>query len=850
MKTFWLTLIAAAAFLPWRGRAALADSTAFLKGHCYECHDADTKKGGLDLTILKPDPADPQVFADWVTVYDRVKSGEMPPKKKPRPKTGELTAFLNTVSSSLTAFEQEKTKREGRATRRRLNRQEYEETIRDLLFEPYLEVKNFLPEDGESRGFNKSGEALDVSHVQMARYLSAADFALRQTLAPRVERPQTRTNRFYAWDEGEFFGKIKLEGPVNRRTFPLMGLDLRRDIMDQKKPARPDISRTPELREQQAMAVVVSTYEPTEIRFGGFRAPVSGRYKLRVSAYSAWMGPNFAAVSRGRRSEPVSLYAEKPPVSLRALGSFDATPDPAVHEMEVWLVAGETIRPDAARFFRSRPPDFHNPLATPEGMPALAFKWLEVEGPLLDQWPPPGHGVLFGDLPIEKNPSADRAARSGSSSGVSVVSRNPEADAERLLRGFVNRAYRAPVREADVQPFLALIRGALKDGYGFTDAMIAGYTGVLSSPGFLYLHGEPGPLDDFALAERLSYFLWNSAPDDELRSLAARRELHRPAVLAKQTDRLLDDPRSRRFVNAFLDYWLDLRLIAGTAPDEQLYPEYQLDDLLVESMIGETQLFFAELIRRNLGASNLVDSDFAMLNERLATLYGIPGVEGVALRPVALPGGSLRGGLLTQASVLKVTSNGTTTSPVKRGAWIMARVLGKPPHPPPPGVPAVEPDIRGATTIREQLAKHRGQESCAACHRNIDPPGFALESFDVMGAWRSRYRSTKEGDPVEGSGHNGINFHYRLGLPVDASGELAGGRKFSDVRELKRELLADPEQLARNLATQLAVYATGAPIRFSDRPQLARILSKTKKEGYGVRALIHEITRSEMFLNK
>jgi hypothetical protein len=180
----------------------------------------------------------------------------------------------------------------------------------------------------------------------------------------------------------------------------------------------------------------------------------------------------------------------------------------------------------------------------------------------------------------------------------------------------------------------------------------------------------------------------------------------------------------------------------------------------------------------------------------------------------------------------------------------MARILGKPPHPPPPGVPAVEPDIRGATTIREQLAKHRSQESCAACHRNIDPPGFALECFDVMGGYRDRYRSTAEGEPATGSGHNGINFHYRLGLPVDASGELADGRKFAGIRELKQELLADPDQLARNLAQQLVIYATGAPIRFSDRPQVAQILARSKPEGYGVRTLIHEIVRSDLFLNK
>jgi hypothetical protein len=533
---------------------------------------------------------------------------------------------------------------------------------------------------------------------------------------------------------------------------------------------------------------------------------------------------------------------------LRKLGSFDVNPDPTVRELEVWLMAGETIRPDAARFFRSRPPDHKNPLAGPDGMPGLAFAWMEVEGPLIDQWPPAGHQLMFGDLPIVELDTKATGNKSGR--GVEVVSTNANTDAPRLLSHFLQRAYRRPVKESDLDRFLPIVHAALKSGYNFTDAMIAGYTGVLCSPAFLYLQENPGRLDDLALASRLSYFLWNSPPDTQLRQLAEKRQLHRPKVLRAQTDRLLNDPKSRRFVNAFLNYWLDLRLIEGTAPDVELYPDYQLDDLLVESMIGETQEFFSELIQRNLGVTNLVASDFGMLNERLATHYGIPAVEGVELRRVRLPADSVRGGLLTEASVLKVTANGTTTSPVKRGAWIMTRLLGKPPPPPPPNVPALEPDIRGATTIRDQLARHRSQESCAACHRNIDPAGFALESFDVMGGWRDRYRSFGQGLPVKGVGHNGLKYHFCLGPAVDSSGELPDGRSFQNVRQLKQLLLKDDQQLARNLTQQLVIYAAGAPIQFSDRPQIARIPDDTRSSGYGVRSLIHEIVQSDLFLNK
>ena len=841
---------------PGAGAATPLSVRPFLDRHCVECHDADTKKGGLDLTALKFELSEPAGFAAWVGVLDRVAAGEMPPPKQKPPPARERAAFTNQLTTALLAADAAAVARTGRAPDRRLNRFEYEETLRDLLSLPYLEVKEFLPEDREAYGYNKLGESLDVSHVQMARYLAAADFALRQALAPQAARPETRTNRYYTWGQREFTGKIGLEGPLNRRTFPLVGWELRRDLMAAPN-TRLSPSDDPERRSKEAMALVVSTYEPTEIRFGGFRAPVAGRYRLRFSGYSIWMGLTYTNVSPGHRAEPVSIYAETPPRALRKLGGFDFQPEPTEHELEVWLLAGETIRPDAARLVRSRPPDFKNPLAEADGMPGVAFAWMEVQGPLPAQWPPAGHQLLFGDLPLQdlRAEPASANGRGGArfqpAPGVTVTSAAPEADSRRLLRQFMERAYRGPVAPGEVDRFARVVADARGAGRDFTEAMLAGYTAVLCSPEFLYLRNPPGRLTDAALAERLAYFLWNSAPDEELRTLARRGKLHYAAELRRQTERLLNDPRADRFVAAFLDYWLDLRLITGVDPDAELYPEYQLDDLLVESMIGETRGFFAELVRRNLGVTNLVTADFAVLNSRLADHYGVPGVGEVALHPVRLPPDSERGGLLTQASVLKVTANGTTTSPVKRGAWIMARIVGRPPPPPPASVPAVEPDIRGATTIREQLARHRTQPECAACHRKIDPAGFALESFDVMGAARSRYRCVGEtGEKVRGVGHNSLVFHYRLGPAVDASGELPDGRTFQNVRDLKRLLAAEPAPLAANLARQLTIYATGAPIRFADRPALAKLLARTARSGYGVRDLIHEIVQSDLFLNK
>jgi mono/diheme cytochrome c family protein len=836
-----------------RADAALPKNLgAFLEAHCFDCHDAEEKKGGLDLTALKFDLGSPREFDAWVAVHDKVSAGEMPPpKKKSQPEAKARGAFTNALAEDLVRFERRLTAEQGRAVQRRLNRYEYEDTLRDLLSVPYLAVKDFLPEDTVAAGFNKVGAALDVSHVQMARYLTAAEFALRTAMAPQVRRPETTTNRFHAWDQGEFFGSIKLGGPKERRTWPMIGLDLQRDLTEAENPKRPPNDRDLARKNREAMGVVVSTYEPTEIRFGRFRAPVAGRYRLRFSAYSFWIDPKFTEITRGRRDEPVTIYSDTSPRILRKLGSFDVGADPTVRELDVWLLAGETIRPDAARLHRSRPPDHRNPLTTPDGMPGVAFQWMEVAGPLINEWPPAGQTLLFGDLPMEDDPKVRGFGRAKVKEGVSVVSQHPEQDAERLLRNFMARAYRVPPKDADRERILGVVSGALKAGHSFTDSMLAGYTAVLCSPGFLYLdEHKSGRLDDAALAERLSYFLINSAPDAQLREIARRRLLHRPEVLRSQTERLLDDAKSERFVRSFLDYWLDLRGLANTAPDTELYPEYQLDDLLVESMGDETRMFFAALVRDNLGVTNLVDSDFAMLNERMATLYDIPSVDGVALRKVTLPPDSVRGGLMTQASVLKVTANGTTTSPVKRGAWIMGRILGRPPPPPPASVPAVEPDIRGATTIRDQLAKHRSQETCNACHRNIDPAGFALESFDVMGAWRDRYRAVGKVEKVKGIGHNGLFFNYGLGQPVDPSGELPDGQTFSDVRQLKQCLERDPDQLARNLLRQLAVYATGAPIRFSDRPEVEKILQKVRSEGQGVRSLIHALVQSDLFMNK
>jgi mono/diheme cytochrome c family protein len=878
----WTTTAAALllAGAPMLRAAAPAALAPYMEDHCVECHDADTHKGGLNLDALAFQPDDPKSFAEWVKVHDRTRDHEMPPKKEKQPAAAETDAFLKAVAGPLMAADRKRAASEGRSTWRRMNRYEYENTVRDLLGAPWLQIKEMLPEDGEAFRFNKVGGALDVSHVQMAQYLAAADYALREALGKQVAKPEKKVVRYYARDMSSFAKRVKFT-PFNkspeRATFPILGA-AEADVPALEGTGPMTVGKdNPERREQEAMGVVASCYEPIEITFSGFRAPVSGRYKLRFNAFSFWAAPDNPQkwwrpsrtnLSAGRTREPVCVSSETPPRLMRPLGAFDVTPEPAVHELEVWLLAGETIRPDAARLFRSRPPSYRNPLAEKDGQPGVAYRWMEVEGPITDAWPTVGRRLITGGLPLTRT-----------AKGVEMTPKDAHADAARLLHAFMERAYRQPVEPADEQRFTALVQKALDSGSSFTDAMIAGYSAVLCSPAFICLEEKPGRLDDNALAARLSYFLWNSGPDQALRDAAARGDLRDPAKLRAQTERLLTDPRSVRFVDAFLDYWLDLRKSDATSPDAGLYPDYYLDDLLVDSATQETQRFFTELLRGDLPSRNIVSSDFAMINERLAAHYGLPTdakvidhnsesdgssaasaasaaapktplVEGVAIRRVKLPPDSVRGGLMTQASILKVTANGTTTSPVLRGAWIMERILGKRPPPQPANIPNIDPDTRGATTIREQLAKHRSQASCAACHAKIDPAGFALENFDVLGGWRDRYRALGDGEKEKGIGKNGQPFAFHLGLPVDASGTLPDGRKFEDIRSLKRLLLADERQLARNLTQQLLVFATGAPARFGDRPELEQILDRAQAHHYGVRSIIHEIIQSNLFQTK
>ena len=787
--------------------------------HCYDCHGDGEHKGDFSLDKLPLDFSSPEKLRAWVGVLDKMESGEMPPKKEPRPAPAQLAAAGGWLRTALLAADRQRQQTEGRVVTRRLNRAEYENTIRDLLAIE-TPLKEMLPEDNSAHGFDNIGAALDVSSVLMERYLEAADAALDAAM-PRALRIEPATLRYSYLDDDNLLKQL------GDKTV---------------------------LKRDDGVVMFSSGYMPTFVR--KFRAPADGLYRVRASIYAYQSQKPVVMVALG--GDVVTGRGE-----THTIGFFDAPlGQPIVVEFIDRIARYATFkvmpfRLEGGERARQTGPEKYDG-------PGLAVQWVEIEGPLAGSWPPESHRRLFGDLPIEpidavSAANLERAKREPQKAEYlakqikqEVLSKNPTADAERLLRSFIPKAFRRPVSDAEMAPFIALAKARLENGYRFEEAMRVGYKAVLTSPEFLFLREKAGKLDAFALASRLSYFLWSTMPDAELLTLAQQGKLSQPAVLRAQTERLLASPKARAFTANFLGQWLDLRLIDFTTPDRKLYPEF--DELLKVSMVRETQLFFEEVLKRDLAVQNFIHSDFTILNQRLAEHYDIPGVSGQEFRKVALPPGSHRGGLLGQAAVLKVTANGTTTSPVLRGKWILDRVMGIPPAPPPKNISAVEPDIRGTKTIREQLDKHRDVESCATCHVKIDPPGFALENFDVIGGWRERYRIVpapgQRADYVPLKGDFPRQMRVALGPPVDASYQMENGATFRDVDEFKALLLRDKEQIARCLAAKLLVYATGAGLQFADRPVVAEIVARSKAKSYGLRTMIHEVVQSAVFGSK
>jgi hypothetical protein len=794
-----------------------------LDAHCIECHGPEVQKAKLRL--------DQDVsMAAWVKVHDKLASGEMPPKKEEQPPQALLDETVTILREALHAASLENQRTQGRVPLRRLNGTEYENTVRELVGAS-VRLKELLPEENSAGGFDNVGAVLDLSSTHLLLYQEAAEKAVAAAIPkhPHLPLKERRSGREIT-DLGSNFKQALT------RSCMLRGDSL---IVYSKLP-RYGLVCTPHVQGK-------------------------GRYRIRMSA---------SAVGAANKPVPVAWCTvdrgREPPL-VKDIVDFPPGP-PRVIETEADLEAGEAFVVQLLLNWDIRATK--KPIEEHSG-PGFLIEWLEIEGPL-DPFPPQAFRTLFGDAELMPR-SAARAKASGQrpqdwskrtniyqwlNDPLEPVSATPREDAAKLLRAFMPRAFRRPATEEEMSRHIAPVLAKLDAGESFLNAMTYGYKRVLTAPQFLFLIEQPGELDRLALASRLAYFLTSQPPDGELLAV----DVTDPGELRRQTERLLRSPQARGFTENFTGQWLELRKIDATIPDPNLYGDF--DGTLLWAMPEETRRFFDDVLRNDRSVLEFVESTWTIVNRRLAEHYGIGNVFESAepqpsaipalrssipqseFRRVSLPAGSHRGGVMTHGSVLKVTADGTTTSPVLRGKWVLERMIGRAPPPPPPDVPAIQPDIRGATTIREQLAKHRSIASCNSCHQHIDPPGFALECFDPIGGYREFYRASARtpGGIVQMPGYTGRAF-YR-GPDVEKGGVTHDGKAFTTIEEYKAILLQDPDQIIRSLAEKLVTYATGAEPQFADREVLDQIVARLKSRNNGLRSLVHEIVQSRMFRSK
>ncbi|MBL9184549.1 MAG: DUF1592 domain-containing protein [Verrucomicrobiaceae bacterium] len=794
-----------------------------IDAHCIECHGEDVQKGKLRL--------DGEVsMKTWIKVHDRVAAGEMPPKKSEQPPQALRDESLKVLRESLHAASLEQQRTQGRVPIRRLNGTEYENTVREFVG-TRVKLKDLLPTDNSAGGFDNVSAVLDLSSTHLLLYQEAAEKAVSSVIPvhPHLPVKERRTGR-----------EISEKGSNFQQT-------LTRSCM------------------LKGDALIVYSKLP---RYGLVCTPGvqgAGRYKVRMSAAAVGAANvpvpvSYCTIDRGREPPVVRDVVDFPPGA------------PRVIETEIDLEAGEAFVLQLQLNWDIRATK--KPIEEHTG-PGFLIEWLEIEGPI-DPFPSQAYRTLFGDAELMPKSAAKAKAEGRKpqdwskrtniyqwlNDSLEPVSATPKEDGDKLLRAFIPRAFRRPVDEDTLKHYIGKVHAKLDAGESFVNAMTYGYKSVLTSPPFLFFSETPGELDRLALANRLAYFLTSLPPDAEL--LAA--DVTKPDVLRNQTERLLKSPRARGFTENFTGQWLELRKIDATIPDPNLYGDF--DGTLLWSMPEETRRFFDDVLQNDRSVLEFVDSAWTLVNRRLAEHYGIteafnsakpqlsttPSLQSSVpqseFRRVNLPAGSHRGGVMTQGSVLKVTADGTTTSPVLRGKWVLEHIIGKATPPPPPDVPAIEPDIRGATTIRQQLDKHRNIAACNSCHQHIDPPGFALESFDPIGGYRDFYRASArtQAGIVQLPGYTGRAF-YR-GPDVEKGGITHDGKTFTTIEDYKLLLLADPDQIARNLAEKLLTYATGAEPQFADREVIEQIVAQVKTKNYGFRTLVHEIVQSRPFKHK
>ena len=793
---------------------------AFLKQYCFKCHGPDKQKAKRRYDQLPSTISTLDELELWQEILDQLNLAEMPPEDEMQPAKPQLLEAIRSITQSIAAARPRFAQQARHTPLRRMNSWEYRQTIGDLLglnVEAWNPAENFPPEV-KVNGFDNNGAGLITSGLLLDHYLSTAAQAIERATQfgarPALKKYAQQTPFYFNGNESKDLPKLF---KVDRFRF---------------------IPETP------YTDLYGRHYRGGHIGFlplhrqGGVAH--SGVYIIRVRAAAVGRVHDYGkALGDFRNGDPLvmeiasvdrrgSVTSTGNVSKMTSLARIELTnEEPKWFEWKVYMEAG--YEPEVR--FRNGPlaakrmvrvlttqaadkPEFkpfvdmkpgyekaHGVLKAYRG-PKLRVWEIQISGPFVKEWPLSGHQLMYGSLnPEELNRDNMR---------------------ERL-RIFAAKAFRRPLRPGELNPIESMVYRKLGEGMKPLKALQLGFQTILCSPSFLFLEEGEGKLSEHALAARLSYFLWSSTPDAELLKLAGKNKLKTAATLREQVNRMLQDQRSNRFVQNFTRVWLNLDNIGETPPSKDFTVYYR--DNLEEAMRNETQDFFKHVLERNLPPSEFLEANYSFLNRELALHYGIEGIKGNHMRQVSIKG-TPRGGLLGQGAFLTASANGVDTSPVVRGIYVMEKLLGYSPPQPPPDVPEIEPDIRGAKTIREQLAKHREIATCAECHRKIDPLGFALENFDAIGRWRDQYGK---------------------GMPVNPAGKLPSGEAFASAGEFKNLMAQKHDQFTRCLTQKLLTYATGREQVPTDRPVIDSILREMKKDNQGLRDLIHLIVLSEVF---
>lgn len=766
------------------------DVVPVLRSHCWDCHGAENQEAELRLDTLSTDVIQDRAAAEtWHEVLNVLSAGEMPPEDSAQLSSTQIDVLTRWVRSKVDEAVAAAETTDGRVVIRRLNGNEYNHTMHDLLGMEMDYTRDLPPDAVSSDGFTNNGRYLQMSAFHLESYLDTARRAMDRVivLGPPPERFE---HEFTASNLTAWLGEAEKSNRLGRQQEFLVTM---KEEYPETGDFRVRVKLTAELKPKVGFPLLeVSVgYRPdTQILMREFDLVEITSEKQQVFEF------------RGRMEEfplPVRGQGKYPGLVIRVRNVYDdGTPLPKGER-------NKFIYPDE------------------EHLPKLNIESVGFDGPVFDHWPPVSHRNLLFASPLSDQQDEN------------------DQYVEEVLTRFMIRAFRRPARADEVTRMMDHYRTIRPEFPTFEETMRETLAMVLIQPSFLYLV-EPGAeekreITDWELASRLSYFLWSTMPDQQLMDLAAARQLKTAAVLRGQVDRMLKDSRSFRFVQLFTDQWLQLGRLENIAIDSERYAGF--DDRLKAELRLETNCFFAELLDSNLSALNLLNSDFIKINERIAKHYGIDGVLGNQMRCVEIDEGSVRGGLLGQASILISNSTGADSHPVRRAVWIRDRLLNDPPAPPPPDVPSLEqadPKFH-QLSIREQLALHRKKVACDKCHHSIDPWGIALENFDAIGLWRAE-RPGKPGATQQD-------------IAIDASDELPGGVRLEGVGGLKEYLLGtQKDKFARSLVTRLLTYALGRQMELSDLGAIDKLTGEFSDNDYRLRELIFQIVDSQPFQSK